>query len=89
MHWRGGVVIEREGMRERKERGRKRKRLSHGHPSVIEQQLNCPTADAFRRPPRSVPADRSRRGPPTNTHAPVFNAEIDDVDVFLNDHTQE
>ncbi|GBP54557.1 hypothetical protein EVAR_43430_1 [Eumeta japonica] len=25
MHWRGGVVIEREGMRERKERGRKRK----------------------------------------------------------------
>ncbi|GBP83145.1 hypothetical protein EVAR_66903_1 [Eumeta japonica] len=25
MHWRGGVVIEREGMRERKERGGKRK----------------------------------------------------------------
>ncbi|GBP48887.1 hypothetical protein EVAR_98071_1 [Eumeta japonica] len=27
MHWRGGVVIEREGMRERKERGGKRKVL--------------------------------------------------------------
>ncbi|GBP15485.1 hypothetical protein EVAR_9268_1 [Eumeta japonica] len=26
MHWRGGVVIEREGMRKRKERGGKRKR---------------------------------------------------------------
>ncbi|GBP84914.1 hypothetical protein EVAR_60715_1 [Eumeta japonica] len=25
MHWRGGVAIDREGMRERKERGRKRK----------------------------------------------------------------
>ncbi|GBP41132.1 hypothetical protein EVAR_32585_1 [Eumeta japonica] len=35
MHWRGGVVIEREGMRERKERRRKRKILCNNHYFIV------------------------------------------------------
>ncbi|GBP29374.1 hypothetical protein EVAR_22746_1 [Eumeta japonica] len=57
MHWRGGVVIEREGMRERKERGRKRKeRLAAPESKCVEvdrealRVMRLPGAPKFTKP---------------------------------------
>ncbi|GBP67782.1 hypothetical protein EVAR_22184_1 [Eumeta japonica] len=36
MHWRGGVLIEREGMRERKERGRKKSSVAQQNPYLLQ-----------------------------------------------------